>query len=322
MKKYFILAAAALMMAACNNDERENTVAEKYESNVINLTAQVAGANAVTRAGLTIQSAAFDADEEINVECTPSGGSYANTLASAIYTTGAATGEPTTVNALTLKDGETPLRWPATGTVNINAYYPSSMTSAEASFTVQTDQSLEAGYKASDLMYATNIPEQAKTENNAAVALTFNHALTKIIVNLTAAANGGLQASDITGCTVTLSVNKTATIDHGVATLNTGVYNSSVPATITMGTGASNAAIIVPQNITASAESKVNFITVTTAGGHAVTYQLAANTTFAAGHAYTYNLSVGMKAITLQSSSITDWTVETAVDATGNPLEI
>lgn len=320
MKKYFILAAAALMMAACNNDERENTVAEKYESNVINLTAQVAGANAVTRAGLTIQSAAFDADEEINVECTPSGGSYANTLASAIYTTGAATGEPATVNALTLKDGETALRWPATGTVNINAYYPSSMTSAETSFTVQTDQSLEAGYKASDLMYATNIPEQAKTD--AAVELTFNHALTKIIVNLSAAANGGLGESDIAGCTVTLSVNKTAAIDHGVATLTTGVYNSSDAATITMGTGASNAAIIAPQDITASADSKVNFITVTTAGNHTVTYQLAANTTFAAGHAYTYNLAVGMKAITLQSSSITNWTVESAVDATGNPLEI
>lgn len=284
MKKYFILAAAVLAMTACSNDESVNIV---QNDNAIKLTASVAGASN-TRAGVDVQSTAFATGEEVNVECTPSGG----TLASAVYTADAVDNG---INTLTLKVGETPLRWPASGTVNIDAYYPSSVATSVNSFSVQENQSTDANYMASDLMYATNIPSQTKQSTR--VGLTFNHALTKIIVNLTA--GDGMSNTDIAGCTIKLSAMKTVDITKGIA--GTSTSNS---ATITMGTGANTAAIIVPQTIAAS----TNFITITTSGNHSISYAIpAGGKTFAAGSVYTYNLTVAISGITLQSTTITSW---------------
>ena len=290
MKKYFILAAAALAMVACSNDESENNAVA--QSDAISFTAGMAN-DGVTRAAVDIQGAAFDANEDVKIEVTPSGGS----MTSAIYTTATASEGK---NTLSVKAGSTAFTWPANGTVAIKAFYPSTESSATTSFSVETNQSTPANYKKSDLMYSNNITAQAKTAD--AVGLTFNHVLTKIIVNLTAGT--GVEASDITGCTVTLSAKKTATISNGIA------GTASDDATITMGTGANNAAIIVPQSYAANA----NFITVTTAGNHAKTFQLSAAKDFDAGKVYTYNLTVNMAEITLQSTTITNWTSEDAIN--------
>lgn len=330
MKKYFILAAAALAMVACSNDESENSLVQNGEP--IRLTASVGNA-AQTRAAVDLQSTAFATGEEIYVECTPS---VSGSLAHAIYTTGEAA---TNVNALTLKTGETALRWPASGTINLDAYYPSYVNSSTTGFTVSTDQSaagdatlqslstevegyaareLARGYKGSDLMYATTIPTQSKQD--AAVGLTFNHALTKIVVNLTA--GDGLTADDLAACVVTMNAKKSIGISKGKAAKQDNQYTASLDATIKMGTGPNNAAIIVPQLISATNESKVNFITVTTTGGHSVTYQLSANKTFEEGRVYTYNLTVSMKAITLQSTTITNWVDGDSGSPTASSLEI
>ena len=285
MKKYFILAAAALSFAACSNNESDNQV--QNPDNVIRLNASV---GEITRAATAIQSQAFDEDALINIEVTPSA---TNTTISKVYKAGAAVGY---VNSLTPNGSETPFTWPATGTVAIKAFYPSTVTSNGTTFSVETDQSDATNYKASDLMYATPIAAQAKQAG--AVGLTFNHALTKIIVNLTAGT--GVEESDIAACTVTLSAKKTAAITSGVAgTAST----ASDAATITAGLGANNAAIIVPQEYAANAD----FITVTTAGNHSKTFQLSAEKSFEAGKVYTYNLTVNMSEITLQSTTITDW---------------
>lgn len=307
MKKYFILAAAVLTMTACSNDENENSV---KNDDAINLTASVAGATA-TRAGVAVQSTFFEAGETVNVEVNDG---------SKVYTTGAASG---TVNELTSTN---PFTWPASGTVSIKAYYPSSVTSSTTTFSVQVDQSTDAtngdaNYKASDLMYATPIPAQAKA---ASVGLTFNHALTKIIVNLTK--GSGMSNDDIAACTVTLHAKKTAAIANGVA----GV--ASEDAEITAGTGTEVAdyegvktygvaAIIVPQTIDGSS-TPVNFITITTSGNHSVTYQLAAEKAFAAGNVYTFNFEVGISGIVLQSTQITDWINETGNTINGGSLTL
>ena len=154
-------------------------------------------------------------------------------------------------------------------------------------------------------MWADSTQINAVTKTSSRVGLTFNHALTKIIVNLTA--GNGLQESDITGSTVTLHAMKTIAINNGVAQMTTGEsphYDASSLADITMGSGAtSHAAIMVPQSIAAASA----FITVTTSGSHAVTYSLADAKTFLPGKVYIYNLRVDMAAITLQSTEINDW---------------
>ena len=305
MKKYFILAAAALTMVACSNDESEsNAVAQ---SDVISFTAGMAN-DGVTRAAVDIQGAAFDENEDIRLEMTAAGYEAKN----AVYTTAAADGEGK--NALTIKDGSIAFTWPATGTVAIKAFYPYVdlegtdndiiITSTTPDFTVKTDQSTPANYKKSDLMYSNNITAQVKQAG--AVGLNFNHALTKIIVNLIAGT--GVEASDITGCTVKVHAKKTATISSGVCADPTDETEAATgdAVEITMGTGANNAAIIVPQKYAVDAD----FITITTAGNHSKTYKLTAAKKFLAGKKYTYNLTVGMETITLQSTTISDWTTD------------
>lgn len=298
MKKYFILAAAALSFAACSNNESDNQV--QNPDNVIRLNASVGD---ITRAATDIQGAAFDANEDIRLEMTYSATGYE--AKNAVYTTAAVSEGK---NALSVKAGSTAFTWPANGTIAIKAFYPyvdgKQVTSETASFSVEENQSTDAAYKKSDLMYSNNVTTQAKQAG--AVGLTFNHALTKIIVNLTAGT--GVVASDINNCTVTLSAKKTVTISEGVA--GTEANSASADATITMGTGANNAAIIVPQSYAANA----NFITVITAGDHSKTFQLTAGKTFDAGKCYTYNLTVNMSEITLESTTISNWDSQTAVN--------
>ena len=322
MKKYFIFAAAVLTMTACSNDENENSV---INDNAINLTASVAGATA-TRAGVAVQSTYFEADQLIRVEATPYNGETAGTMASAIYKTATVT-PSTTINALSIPSGSEAianneaLRWPAIGSLAFRAYYPSDVTSETVTFNVQVDQSTDvtngdSNYKASDLMWGTTADAKV-TKTTSAVGLTFTHALTKIIVKLTPGA--GMTNDDIKDCVVTLHAKKTASIDKGVVTKTAGVYNATGDvATITMGKGEVTstteqsvntygvAAIIVPQDITIDSDP-VDFITITTAGNHSVTYQLAASKTFDAGNVYTYEFEVGISGIILQSTQIIDW---------------
>ena len=295
MKKYFILAAAALTLAACSNEESENRV----DNNVIRLTANM-GETTLTRAGTSIQSTAFEENELVKIEVTPSSGS----MVSKVYKAGAPSGN---VNELSVNTGGDAFTWPASGTVAIKAFYPSAVGSSTASFSVSTDQSntgsatgttdVEKGYKGSDLMYATPITSQTKQSD--AVALTFNHALTKIVVTLTKGT--GMTDDDIAACEVTLNAKKTAAISGGDFASLTASDDAAV--TITAGTGANTAAIIVPQTIAAS----TNFITITTSGSHSVSYPLPAEKTFAAGSVYTYSFTVGISGITLQSTTITGW---------------
>ena len=143
MKKYYIIAAAAIMMAACTNEGNESP--NMPNSNAIALSAQVA--DATTRAGVAVQSQCFETGEVINVECTPSG---STTATSYTYTTGEAAAN---VNALSPASGTH--YWPASGTVTLKAFYPSTVTGGEGTFTVEDDQSDNDDYKASDLMYAS-----------------------------------------------------------------------------------------------------------------------------------------------------------------------
>ena len=305
MKKYFILAAAAIAMAACSNDDESVNIAQN--DNVISLSASVAGP--ATRAAYNVQSTCFDAGQVINVECTPTGG----TLASYTYTTVAASGN---VNALSPTSGTH--YWPANGsTVTVKAYYPSTVASSTTSFSVQDNQSTDASYMQSDLMYSTTMTEPA-AKAGGTIGLTFNHALTKIIVKLTPGA--GMDATAIANCTVTLHAKKAATISSGEVTAAT----DAAAGDIIVGTGsdATNgiAAIIVPQTIDGSSTPQ-DFITITS-GGNSATYKLSAETTFAAGTVYTYSLAVGMNGVTLQSTSITNWADGGTVTATGSPLTI
>ena len=201
--------------------------------------------------------------------------------------------------------------WPTSGNgLFIYGVYPSSSASAYTEtakeFSVKTDQSTDANYKASDLM--TGVPaSNPVSRTTSAVPLTFKHLLTKVNITLTAGA--GFSSSDLASAEVYI-LNTKPTTTFSVASQTIGDASGSAQE-ITVCTGTAGSAIIVPQTLNAN----TNFIKVEVGGG-AYIYKLAAQTSFSASSVYTYSITVNKTGLEV-SSSITGWTsVGTATSGT------
>ena len=307
MKKYFYLAAAAITLVACNQKEMENDGVQ--EPKVINLTASINSGEDVTRASSAddLQNTQFVANEQIFVEAYETGESTA--YKTGTYTTGAS-------GALT---ADAPgMYYPANnGAIDICAYYPKTISSTSTEFTVGNDQQTAAGYRASDLMYATKLTNQASTTSETPVDLTFNHALAKIIVNITL--DQSITSQSITQPTITAVKIKntvreaTLSISGGDITASKKTTGEPAPSasdinitgTVSSVVGHSNMGIIVPQQVAAG-----NFIEVTY-DNRTYTYELPNATTFQKGKVYTYAFTLTARALRLDVSQITDLAVET-----------
>ena len=166
-KKYLIFAAAALTLAACSNDENLNDgpVPIRLSSSL----------EVQTRAATGIQSDAFDPNEKVDVfimEDVPTGQTATTEYDQPLtYTTGAN-------GAMNPPAGGQPY-FPTSGNgVNIYAYYPVDVVhyveeTMTIEFSVKPDQSMDADYKASDLMFGKAANPVSRTAN--AVPLTFTH---------------------------------------------------------------------------------------------------------------------------------------------------
>lgn len=183
MKKLLFFAAAVLALTACSNEE-ENTNKDWNEE--IRLCTQDL---VMTRAGSDIQSTQFAANEQIDVFVYDVADQMTYTRP-AVYTADGQGGLTTSPAQL----------WPSgTGSaINLYAFYPSRAVKEENFigedeepkffFTVALDQSTEAGYKASDLMFGGSITPNGYQEiarTNSTVPLTFYHMLSKVNLNVT-----------------------------------------------------------------------------------------------------------------------------------------
>ena len=288
MKKYITL-AAVILLCACDDTTGEGLDVRSLET--IYLTATVSAGCATTRASAAanLQNTQFVSGKTIFVEAYETGQNAAYT--SGIYTTGEA-------GALTGS-----LRYPANnGAVDLCAYYPSSITSASTSFAVSSDQRTEANYQASDLMYATKLTNKS---SNATHNLTFNHALTKIVVNIVP--GDGMTNADITTYPAVTAVKINGTvlsaqlsISGGAITASKTTTGSAADINIT-GTSLSNIGIIVPQTVPAG-----TFFTVTY-NSENYTYSLPEAMTFQGGKVYTYTLTLDARGIVFGEPTITDW---------------
>ena len=200
--------------------------------------------------------------------------------------------------------------WPADGNgLFIYGIYPANAATTYnatgVEFTVQSDQSSDDDYMASDLMTgapAANPVARVSTP----VPLTFTHLLTKVDINLTAGT--GFTSADLATATVSiLGLKPTTTFDVQSTTVGTP---SGTATDIIAGTGVTTSAIIVPSQ---SVAAGTNFIKVSCAGGDYI-YQMGTATTFGASSVYTYNLTVNKTGITLSTASITAWTTIGAVN--------
>ena len=263
---------ATLLLAGCSADEAldeggrtpisfGNTVVQTVE----------------TRAATNLNEGFLTKGEAVTVKISKTGiGSYTD------YTYVASNDE----GQMTLRGSTTPY-YPGDGSnVDIRAYYPST---AGESFTVSSDQTTDANYKASDLMFAS-VSDQARSTS--AINLAFAHQMAKIIVNTTAA-----EGSDITITGITLkNIKPTVTFTPAAADVANVVGAASGEAVdITM---TNNGAALIPAQAVNG-----NFLVITTSAGNA-TYSLTK--TFAAGHQYTINLTVSSAEIGT-TTAITGW---------------
>ena len=283
MKKYFIL-AAAITMAACSNDDNVSNV---FDDNVISLSATVSGnANAQTRAvndATNLQNTQFVNGTTISVQITDLATSGAIHYDLATYTADG-TGALTTA---------TPQYYPASGSdVKAYAYHPAD---AGTTFTVAADQTADANYKASDLMYALLNPlnKTAATNN-----LAFTHLLSKLVVQLQAGT--GFAATELSDATVTLKgVNNQVTFNPETGAISDATGSANITITTEAGTAA-NAAVVIPQDV---AGKKIGV----SIAGNEVEYEIPESTTFEAAKVYTYTITVAKSGLTV-TSSIAGWT--------------
>lgn len=275
MKRCCLFLAVLLMLAACSS----NDMPERLEDNnvFISLTACPASM-AATRATRSLQSTDFD-DGETFYAYFPSDVTIGNaTYACGTTFTKQSDGSWTPANKPFFNKTST--------SCDVYAYYGKSggspVTNSTTSFSVAPDQTGEADYKASDLMYAT-IASLQKTKPIG--SLTFAHLMAQIKVKITPVIDvttinavkiiGGHRTVALTmpGCTIGSTSGDLST------TQSITMYSSTTSGEVTY------YALIPPQTISG------DFLQIETDAG-TVTYSLANIMTFSRGECYTFDLAV------------------------------
>ena len=274
-KKLLFAAAALTVLTACSSDDSPMDNVEQR----VPVTLAYSTIDATeTRAAQNLNEGTFASDESVKVRISNTG---AGEWTDYTFTTGSA--------------GTNPAPYYPAGDQNIDivAYYPAT---AGTSFAVATDQTADASYKASDLMFAsvTNQPKQAE-----AVNLAFSHKMAKLCVNITA----GQGVGSITSVSI---LNVKPAVSFNQATGAVGEATGSATS-ITMSNN--GAALIPAQTIDGG------LLSIVTDKGTA-TYSVASKA-FATGQLYTLNITVNLRAVGT-TTAITGWTSEGTV--TVNPV--
>lgn len=301
MKKNMIFAAiAALALTACSNDDDIKVGGD----NAILLTSSLNVAE--TRAATDIQTSAFDAGETVDVYITENEPGTNETHYNQPILATTKTG-----GALDLQDG--PYYYPTSGNgVNIYALYPATAETGKL-FTIAENQSTDANYKASDLMYGKPASNPVSPSANAE-DIQFSHLLSKVTINL----KPGVNVTSLDGAKVELlGVKPSTTLTAGINGHSiTDASGTATPITVMTATATqtSGSAIIVPQTLPET------FLQVTLDGATLTGKLDSGAPTLTAGNAYTYNITVNMRGGALEiEGSITPWDDGGTDSGTVNP---
>lgn len=185
-------------------------------------------------------------------------------------------------------------------TATITAYHPynAAWTGTSHTFSVSTDQSSDASYLASDLLWTT----KTATKSEKAVALTFAHQLAKINVTLTSTDITDLSGATISICGTNIATNfNPSTGELSAATADV----QEIKAGVTTEETYTASAIVVPQTIA----NGTKFIKVVH-GSKTFYHTLTANKELKSGYSHNYTLTVKEKELEVitESEKITDWT--------------
>lgn len=280
------MAAFALTMAGCSNDENEGTDNWNGEIRL--------------SSGVTVQQTRANSGDvpDTQIAANQSIGIY---VSKADDETAGYTGYS---NVSAKADGNGNFRdystmyYPQSGKgVKIAAYHPyNDGTADEYNFIVEQNQSVDANYYNSDLLYFA-AKEFARSSN--ACALTFEHKLCKITYTLQV----GDGVSSIEGATVKIvNVEKAVTFNRKTGAVTDVQSGNSKKDDVELG---QYGAIIAPQTV--EKDEQLLEITLSAAAGSGVFYHKATEkTTFEGGNLYHYTITVNATGLTV-TSTITPW---------------
>ena len=278
---------AAAAFTACASDEMGgNNSAPK--SDVISLTSSMAQ----TRATSNLQTNALNTATKVGVFGISGTAAVTNGNNNPYSVSG--TGDLTADT----KD----MKWPSdeSATVDIYAYapYQSSWTAydAAADFAVASDQSSDAGYLASDLIYAQATPTDQNTVN-----LAFAHKLSRIVLTLRTDESTSLSDATVKIVGTKPSTTFTLTSDYksdGAGSIGTATGTASdiiIGSGISLGANSSTMfyGVIVPQTISAN----TTLIEVT-GGGKRWRYHFSSDATFVGGKSHSASITVSSNSFT------------------------
>lgn len=190
------------------------------------------------------------------------------------------------------------------GELSLFAYHPYAANwskDADNPFSVESDQTTEANFLASDLMLGTPAVNPISAEETI-VTLKFKHQLSKIDINLTAGKGiSGLRSSKVN----ILNTLPSTTINPMTGTLAPA---SGVPTPIKVAIFSANpttfkaSAVIIPQTI----NQDVKFIEIELVDGKKLYHKLISNSTFEPGKKYIYDITVTGNGLFI-NSTVEDW---------------
>lgn len=264
---------------------------------LVGTTINVVAVQETTRSGSDIQTGTFEAGQSINAYFSQGSTPLGKTDGTAITLTAEA---PSGGKNVLYPDLQ--VYYPSTGSVDVYALYPQSVTSGSKSFSVEADQTNPNDYKASDLMWAS-VYGQEKTAND--VNLQFAHKMAKISIDVT-----GMEGVLIKSVKLINTVREIALTDIAKSTRALGALASATAANseITIATSSetngeeslSGSVLFPPQPI------QNDFIEVTTNYG---TTKFSTDKTFSGGTAYKASLTITRQIIGF-TTTITDWTAD------------
>lgn len=222
------------------------------------------------------------------------------------------------------------LFWPLEGKAGIYAYgpYQESFTKKfgeAATFTVAEDQTTDAGYLASDLIFGLPVNGNPVAETTSAVPLAFSHMLVKVNISVTNDTQTSLEGATVSLKDVANSVTlNTKTGELGASSGKGMVKAATFPSNTT---SYKCSAIIAPQMMTYGSKPVV----VTLKDGTAMAATLHSDMDMKSGKNYDFSIYVGVGGaeMSISASSLSDWdrntdglTADIDIDDVQTPEEI
>ena len=283
-KTVIIYISALLFLTGCQADKADDPRQDGLVP--VTLTASQGSilsiSGGMTRAadGLYSATSGFTGTESVRVFMN-------NSSSSSDYTVGSPT-----AGVSSLTGGS--LYYPPSGSISLFAIYPAASAS---SHTVTYDQTSDANYKASDLMYATKAVDQADKAN--AQNLVFAHQLVKLKLNIIKGA-GITEVTEVKMKNVkrTVSVAPT-TSSAGVGSAESSTDGNGDEILIFSGSNTSSETQTYACVFPSQAWNNTDFITVT-ADSKTVTYQLDRSTWTAGAE---YELTFHLNAVALNNTN-------------------